>query len=170
MERFSLCDRTPLLMEALANVRASGWCNMFSVSWLLVISVFLSGCLKFGDNYSYTEGQSAPITVIEQWIGAPLPSNYSDLKYKIINDAPDKQVAIAVKVPQSYYKTAIENLVRDNDAVKGKISSYLGDENSPNAFMKSPLANTPVWTSKEGFYRKYIWYQNSTLYVSYSES
>ncbi|MBO3463941.1 hypothetical protein G7B40_029625 [Aetokthonos hydrillicola Thurmond2011] len=138
------------------------------LSRLLIISVFLNGCLQFGENYSDTDGKPAPIAVIEKWIGAPLPSNYSDLKYKIINDTPDKHVEIALKVQEIYYKHVIKNLVRDEHFLKDKIL-YLNNENSPNAFMKPPSADTPVWTSKEGFYHKYIWYQNSTLYVSYVE-
>jgi hypothetical protein len=138
------------------------------LSSLLIISVFLNGCLKFEENYIYTDGQPAPIAVIEKWIGAPLLSSYSDLKYKIINDAPDKHVEIALKVQESYYLAVIKNLVRDNNSIKSKIL-YLNSGNSPNTFMKPPSAGTPVWTSKEGFYHKYIWYQDSILYVSYAE-
>jgi hypothetical protein len=65
-----------------------------------------------------------------------------------------------------------QNLVKYDD-FKNKLPDDLKpreweDSNSPKAFIKKPLPTTTIWITKNNFYPKYYWYQNSTLYMVYS--
>ncbi|BAZ02219.1 hypothetical protein NIES37_62300 [Tolypothrix tenuis PCC 7101] len=143
---------------------------------LLIPLFFLIGCLNlnFGNNYSHQNQQEPPLEVIEKWLGAPLPSNYSDLKYEIISDTPDPQVRIAVNVPKEYFQTLInqKNLVK-YDELKNKLPYDLKprewqESNQPKDFIKKPLPSTTIWITKNEFYPKYLWYQQQRLYLVYA--
>ncbi|MBD2199420.1 MULTISPECIES: hypothetical protein [Calothrix] len=143
---------------------------------LLIPLIFLTGCLslKFGDNYNSEKQQVADVKVIEKWLGAPLPNNYSGLKYEIIADTPDPQVKIAVNVPQEYFQTLVKqnNLVK-YDEVKNKLPNDLKprewqESNQPSDFIDKPLPTTTIWIMKTEFYPKYLWYQQQRLYLVYA--
>ena len=145
----------------------------FSRFLLLTCLIFLGGCLKFGNNY-YKKAPSPPVEEIGKWLGEPLPSTYANLQYDIINDTPDPQARIAVNVPKEYFQMLIkkQNLVK-YDELKNKLPDDLKPRewengNSPKAFIKKPLSTTIIWITKDNFYPKYYWYQNSTLYMVYS--
>jgi hypothetical protein len=129
--------------------------------------------LKFGDNYDdQSDRQVIPLDAISKWLGAPLPgTNFSDLRYKIIGDTPDPQAKISVKVPETYYKKIVENMA-DYDRVKNEFKNFdlvkPREWKSDDSFIKKPLPSTKIWVSKTGTYRRYIWYQDSVLYLVYA--
>jgi predicted HTH transcriptional regulator len=143
---------------------------------LLVIPLMLLvGCLSlnFGKNYSDSSKQEPPLEVIEQWLGAPLPSSYSNLKYDIISDTPDPQVRIAVNVPKEYFQTLInqKNLVK-YDEFKNQLPNDLKlrewqESHQTSDFINKPLPSTTIWMTKNEFYPKYFWYQQQRLYLVY---
>ncbi|MBD2339327.1 hypothetical protein H6G64_20355 [Calothrix sp. FACHB-156] len=143
---------------------------------ILLIPLFLlTGCLNlnFGKNYSNQNQQEPPLEVIGKWLGAPLPNNYSDLKYEIISDTPDPQVKIAVNVPKEYFQNLInqKNLVK-YDEYKNKLPYDLKprewqESNQTKDFIKKPLPSTTIWITKNEFYPKYLWYQQQRLYLVY---
>uniref|UniRef100_A0A0C1N1F3 Uncharacterized protein n=1 Tax=Tolypothrix bouteillei VB521301 TaxID=1479485 RepID=A0A0C1N1F3_9CYAN len=120
--------------------------NSWRVLVLVILSALLVGCLNFGNNYSHEDGQKPPLKEIGNWLGLPLPNNYSYLKYKIIADAPDKNVEIAVKVPEDFFKNLIKSQNLANyDRVKDKLAydlkprEFLNDETSSSRFGRADL-------------------------------
>ncbi len=144
----------------------------FSLILLLVgCSSTDSNALKFGDNYDdRSDRQAIPLDAIGKWLGAPLPGNFSDLHYKIIGDTLDPQAMISVRVPEFYYKKLVANMV-DYDRVKSEFKNFdlvkPREWKSADSFIQKPLPSTKVWVSKTGTYRRYIWYQESVLYLVY---
>ncbi|MFH7028444.1 MAG: hypothetical protein ACHBN1_24405 [Heteroscytonema crispum UTEX LB 1556] len=119
--------------------------------FLLICLIWLSGCLKFGNNY-YNK-QPPSVEEVGKWLGAPVPSSYSDLHYQIIDDAPDPQASIAVKVPEEYFQMLIKNknLVKYDD-FKHQLASDLKprewqDSNIPDDFIQKPFKNTTIWVT-----------------------
>lgn len=142
--------------------------------YLLICLILLTGCLYFGNNYNYKTAQSPPVQEIGKWLGAPLPNTYANLQYDIIADTPDPQARIAVNVSKEYFQMIIkkQNLVKYDD-FKNKLPDDLKPRewkngNHPKDFINKPLSTTTIWITKDYFYPKYYWYQNSTLYMVYS--
>lgn len=137
---------------------------------ILIPFILLTGCLNFGKNYNYQSERKPPIAEIEKWLGAPLPSSYSDLKYEIISDTPDPQVSIAVKVPKEYFKILMKNNKLGNyDNLNNKLSNdFKPRERQDTDLIKKPLPTTTIWITKNEFYPKYFWYQKGILYLVYS--
>lgn len=103
-----------------------------------------------------------------------MPNTYANLQYDIIADTPDPQARIAVNVPKEYFQMLIKNesLVKYDD-FKNKLADDLKPRewesgNHPKDFIKKLLSTTTIWITKDNFYPKYYWYQNSTLYMVYS--
>lgn len=137
---------------------------------LFIPLIWLVGCLNFGKNYSYRTTEKPPLAEIEKWLGAPLPSSYSDLKYEIISDTPDPQVRIAVKVPEEYFQTLINNkkLIK-YDNFQNKLPYDIKPRELPDSdLIKKPLPTTTIWMTKNDFYPIYYWYQKTNLYLVYS--
>ncbi|GAB1542320.1 hypothetical protein NUACC21_49940 [Scytonema sp. NUACC21] len=144
--------------------------NSWRILLLVILSTLLVGCLNFGNNYSHEDGHKPPLKEIGNWLGLPLPNNYSDLKYKIIADTPDRNVEIAVKVPEEFFLHLVksQNLV-NYDQFKDKLSYDLKPRELSNtdsdSILKKPQPNTTVWITQNQVYPRYLWYQNSTLYL-----
>lgn len=141
--------------------------------YLLICLILLTGCLN-GNNYTQKNRQSPPVEEIGKWLGAPLPSSYANLQYYIIGDTPDPQARIAINVPEEYFRILIkkQNLVK-YDEFKNQLPDDLKprewqDGNNQKSFIKKPLLTTTIWITKNNFYPKYYWYQQSTLYMVYS--
>lgn len=140
---------------------------------LLICLIWLGGCFNFANNYN-SQNPSPPVEEIGKWLGANLPTSYTNLQYDIIADTPDPQVKIAINVPEEYLQMLIkkQNLLK-YDEFKNQLPDDLKprqwqDSNNPKDFIKKPLATTTIWITTNNFYPKYYWYEQSTLYMIYS--
>ncbi|MUG95966.1 hypothetical protein F7734_27890 [Scytonema sp. UIC 10036] len=156
-----------------AKKRKSMRKNFWLVLVLVILSALFIGCFNFGNNYNNEDGQKPPLKEIGNWLGLPLPNNYSDLKYKIIADTPDPNVEIAVKVPEDFFQSLIksQNLV-NYDKFKDKLSydikpRELSNTDASHSIIKKPQPNTTIWITQNQYYPRYLWYQDSTLYLVY---
>lgn len=148
----------------------------FFVALFFLFALTLSGCLPSGGNYDSQTDQSVPEKDLATWVGHPLPQDYSSLKYQILGGGIDKQVFISFNTSESFFETIKAESIPYSEAQQASASGdfYFIDPEQfsriDDTVVDRPESVDKVYLSKEGHYRKYVWYQNgrfNLLYVSF---